>query len=259
MKILYWGHGPCLKNEKIRLHRHDFHQLEIILYGSRRCKSPEDDIVLRDGEAVIIPFNVAHRFYTPSDDLEYLSFKFSCDEEYVMPSRIYKVPNDPFINWIIKDFWELTRNKRYNSSPVYIELIHALFADLLEHLHRGNLLNSEAPLLREIRTAIFRYGARITVSTMAHELGMSVYKFRRKFKKIAASLPTGTISPNPQIFIKNEILALAYKNLQESNVSISEVSDMLHFCNVYTFSRFFKNSTGLSPTEFRRREGSSDK
>lgn len=253
MKLLYWGHGPCSKNEKIRQHRHDFNQLEVILYGSRRCKSPENDIFLRAGEAVFIPCNVEHHFYKVSDDLEYLSFKFSSDEGYAMPSQIFKVPNDPFINWIIKDFRELARNKLYNSSPVYIELIHALLADLVRHLQHGNLLNPEAPLLREIRTAILRYGARVNVNIIAQELGMNVYKFRRKFKQMISELPPDSIAPSPQIFIKNEILALAYKNLRESDFSIGEISDMLRFNNVYTFSRFIKNNTGLSPSSYRKK------
>ena len=260
MELLYWGHGPCFKNEKIRQHRHDFNQLEVILYGSRRCKSPEDDILLRDGEAVFIPFNVEHHFYKVSDDLEYLSFKFRSDEEYVMPSRIFKVPNDPFVNWIIKDFRELTRNKRYNSSPAYIELIHALFADLLKHLQHGNLLNPEVPLLREIRTAILRYGARVNVNIMAQELGMHVHTFRRQFKRMLQELPPGTIHCSSlQMLIKSELLAIACKHLCESNVKIGEISDMLRFNNVYTFSRFFKNSTGLTPTEFRQKEFSQNK
>lgn len=253
MEILFWGHGPRFKNEKFRLHKHDFTQIEIILSGSRRCKSPEDDILLRSGEAVIVPFNVEHYFYRPSDDLEYLSFKIRIGDEHTMPGRIFKLPGDPFVNWIINDLREIARNKRYNASPVYIELMYSLLNALINHLQSRNSLTPESPLLQEIRTIIIRYGARINVNLMAEELGMSVYKFRRQFKQMVRELPPGAINPSPQIFIKNEILTLAYKNLRESSVSIGELSDMLHFNNVYTFSRFFKNNAGLAPSEYRKK------
>lgn len=253
MEILFWGHGPRFQNEKIKEHKHDFTQIEIILKGSRRCKSLNDDILLRAGEALIVPFNVRHYFYDPSDDLEYLSFKFRINESYIMPSWAFKLPDDPFVNWIINDFREIARNKRYLASPAYIELMYSLLEALLKHLQRGNQLTPEPPLLQKIRTIIIRYGGRINVNLMAQELGMNVYKFRRQFKEMVRELPPGAINPSPQIFIKNEILALAYKYLRESRVSIGELSDMLHFNNVYTFSRFFKNSTGLSPSEYRKK------
>jgi len=48
------------------------------------------------------------------------------------------------------------------------------------------------------------------------------------------------------------LLAFACKHLRESDVGIGELSDMLHFNNVYTFSRFFKSKTGLSPSAYRK-------
>lgn len=253
MEVLFWGHGPRFQNEKIMEHKHDFAQIEIILSGSRRCKSPDDDIIMRGGEALMVPFNVEHYFYKPSDDLEYLSFKFRVSEEYVMPRHIFKLPHDPFIDWIIKDFREIARNKRYNSSPAYIELMYSLLEALLKHLQNSNRLSPESPLLLAMRTIITKYGARINVNLMAQELNMNVYKFRRQFKRMADDLPPGSISSSPQIFIKNELLVLACNNLRESSVGIGELSDMLHFNNVYTFSRFFKNNTGLSPSEYRKK------
>ena len=53
--------------------------------------------------------------------------------------------------------------------------------------------------------------------------------------------------------IKSELLAMACKYLRESNVKIGEISDMLHFNNVYTFSRFIKNNTGLSHNSYRKK------
>lgn len=253
MEILFWGHGPGRKNEKIALHKHGFTQIEIMLNGRRRCKNAEDDIQLTAGEIIVVPMNVEHCFFEHSSDLEYLSFKIQSDEEYSMPSRLFKVSNDLFVHWVINNFREIIRNHKYSVSPASFEIMHVLLSALMEHLKVNNQLRPEPPLLHEIRQNIARYGARCNVNVLAEELGMNVYKFRRKFRKAMLELAPGARFSSPQQFIKNELLSSAIKHLCGSDVSIGELSDMLHFNNVYTFSRFFKNNTGLAPGAYRKK------
>ena len=254
MELLFWGHGPSDKNEKIQLHKHTFIQIEIILNGIRRCWNSEDDILLKAGEAVLVPVNVEHSFTNQSDDLEYLSFKIRIDEESTFSHRIFKIFRDPFVDWIIKDFRELAHNKRYNSSPVYTELMHALLGALLTHLNQSNSCVPENTMLLTIRKCIIKYGAKCNVGVLADELNMNIYKLRREFKRIMRELPAGGIRySSPQMLIKSELLAVAFKHLRESNVKVGAISDMLHFNNLYTFSRFIKNNTGLSPNNYRKK------
>lgn len=254
MELLFWGHGPRNKSEKILPHKHGFTQIEIVLNGLRRCKNDVDDILLKPGEAIIVPFNVEHSFTDKSDDLEYLSFKIRIDEEYALPHRIFKIFRDPFVDWIIEDFRKLAHNKRYNSSPLYMELMHTLLEALLTHLNKNNLLAPENTMLQEIRKNIIKYGAKCNVSTLADELMMNIYKFRREFKRVMRELPPEAMRyGSPQMLIKSELLAMACKYLRESNVKIGEISGMLRFNNVYTFSRFIKNNTGLSPSSYRKK------
>lgn len=228
--------------------------MEIILNGFSRCKNTEDDIFLEAGDAVIVPFNIEHSFLNRSDDIEYLSFKFKIDEEYCLPKRIYKLSHDPFVDWIIKDFRELARNKRYKSSPLYMELMHALLEALLDHLNRSKALVPENTLLLSIREKILKFGAKCNVNTLAEHLNVSVYKLRRDFKKAMRELPSGSIRCSSlQMLIKNELLTIACKYLLESEANIGDLADMLHFNNVYTFSRFIKNHTGLSPNNYRKK------
>ena len=252
MKILFWGYGPRRKNEKIALHKHGFTQIEIILNGRRRCKNAEDDVQLVSGEIIVVPMNVEHCFFEHSSDLEYLSFKLQTDEEYSMGSRLFKIPNDPFVSWVVNNFREIINSQKYNTTPTYLEIMHALLSALLTHLKAHNDLSPEPPLLHIIRQQIARQGARCNVNVLAEEMNMNVYKLRRKFKRAMQDLPLAARYESPQQFIKNELLALACKHLQASSVSIGELSDMLNFNNVYTFSRFFKNNTGLSPSQYRQ-------
>ena len=58
---------------------------------------------------------------------------------------------------------------------------------------------------------------------------------------------------NPSDFMKNELTKIAANHLLESNISIGEIAEMLWFTNIYTFSRYFKNNTGYSPSEYRKK------
>jgi AraC-like DNA-binding protein len=57
--------------------------------------------------------------------------------------------------------------------------------------------------------------------------------------------------PSPLHFIHERILAEAKRMLLYSNKNAKEISDILGFEDMATFSRFFKRTSGLSITEFR--------
>lgn len=51
--------------------------------------------------------------------------------------------------------------------------------------------------------------------------------------------------------INESIISRAKYLMQQSDLSLKEISDMLHFVDQSSFGRFFKANTGLSPTEYR--------
>ena len=48
-------------------------------------------------------------------------------------------------------------------------------------------------------------------------------------------------------------IARAIDLIEESDKSISEIAETCGFQNLYYFSRYFKKTTGISPTDFRRK------
>ena len=56
----------------------------------------------------------------------------------------------------------------------------------------------------------------------------------------------------PNRYIVNQKITYAKKLLKNSNLPISQVSNMCGFCDVYYFSSLFKKETGCSPSEFRK-------
>ena len=84
----------------------------------------------------------------------------------------------------------------------------------------------------------------INIDEICAAVHMSKYHFCRQFKK-----HTGMTVMN---YILNTRIVLAKHMLTNAKVSVTEVSESCGFSSVSYFSSAFKNSTGLTPREFRK-------
>lgn len=83
------------------------------------------------------------------------------------------------------------------------------------------------------------------VAEMAQLAGMGKELFVKNFR-----LDTGC---SPKRFLHRLRIRQAEQRLLGSELTVKEVAEELGFCNEFYFSRFFKKHTGVSPTQFRRR------
>ena len=257
IELLYWSVGPAARNEKILLHRHDYCQLEVILQGRRQCcLSARQTLELAGGDAVFIPAGAVHGFApAPTDDLKYLSFKFRTGElDIVLPETPLSIKHDFMTDFLINNFRQLVLNNNITGSPLYWELTGSLLDILIRHILQEHRSDPEPELLKQMREQVFRYGARCTVNSTAESLGMTLPQLRNNFRKAMRALPPEAVHySRPAGFIAAELTSIAARHLQESNLDITKIADLLQFNNIYTFSRFFKHNTGLSPQSYRKK------
>lgn len=81
----------------------------------------------------------------------------------------------------------------------------------------------------------------------ADQMNMSIKTLSRKVKQ-KLNVSFGEL-------IKNEVIASSKKRLM-AGMSVKEVSKELHFEEANHFTRFFKNATGITPTEFQKKYNS---
>ena len=74
--------------------------------------------------------------------------------------------------------------------------------------------------------------------------GLSSGGFRRLFKQ--------QMGKTPKEYILDIKLATAKRLLEESNRTVAEISEIIHFETTAYFCRFFKSKTGLTPSEYRK-------
>lgn len=258
IELLYWSIGPAVRNEKILLHQHDYCQLEVILQGHRQCRvSGGKRLDLSNGDAVFIPSGTSHGFAPAAvEDLKYMSFKFNIDRpDILLPEMPLVIKHDFMTDFLINNFKELVLNNNHVAgSPLYLELISGLLDILIKHILQEHRSDAEPELLKKMREHIFRHGAAATVNSTAETLGMTLTQLRNFFRKVMQSLPDDAVHySRPAGFIAAELTGIAARHLRESDLEITRIAELLKFNNIYTFSRFFKHNTGLSPQSYRKK------
>lgn len=83
-----------------------------------------------------------------------------------------------------------------------------------------------------------------TVAEIAEFAGLSEVHIRRIFKN--------SVNCSPIAYINYLKIEKAKNLLRSSNYSIAETAESVGINDPYYFSRFFKKSTGMSPTDYRR-------
>ncbi len=84
-----------------------------------------------------------------------------------------------------------------------------------------------------------------TLESMANFCGYSESRFSALYRDIYKISPMADLI---SIRLESAKLMLTY-----SNLAISEIAEAVGFSSVYYFSKYFKKSTGLSPSEYKKR------
>lgn len=119
------------------------------------------------------------------------------------------------------------------------------FASRVRHAHASGTLSKEIQSCCEY--VKFHTESRLTVEGLADRLGYAKYYLTKKFKK-----ETGQ---NLRDYIRMQKVERAKFLLQNSQISIQQISDLLCFSSCSYFSVVFRKLTGLSPQEYRNTNG----
>ncbi len=101
-------------------------------------------------------------------------------------------------------------------------------------------LEQSLRLLGELRGAAW-----LTPQAVAREVGLSYENFRKRFVALTGE--------SPGRYQKRRRLERAGAAIYQGKQSLKEIADELGFCDVFHFSKAFKQVMGLTPSEYRQK------
>ena len=127
---------------------------------------------------------------------------------------------------------------------VHLELSVYIYKILTKLSIEQNLYSASS---RIAHAASFKINTRlysnIKVKEIAEELFVSENYLIEEYKRVYGKTPLQDLNEKRIEIIKNL--------LKNTDMSISDISRKLHFNNEHYFSTFFKNHTGMTPTQYR--------
>ncbi|MBO5222574.1 MAG: AraC family transcriptional regulator [Clostridia bacterium] len=125
-----------------------------------------------------------------------------------------------------------------------------LFLELVQKIHdelRRRNKNGRAPSpAEEIRRYIDSLSdGDVSLNRLCGEFHFSKQYLIRIFK--------ARYSTSPHEYILNRRVVIAQSLLKKTNLSVKEISEQLHFCDISYFTDFFRRRTGQTPSEYRKK------
>ncbi|MEF9991761.1 MAG: AraC family transcriptional regulator [Romboutsia sp.] len=231
---------------------HPYWELTYVDIGILSTSVDGEEFELKQGDLIFYAPNQFHKQSTlENNSSSYLTLNFNMNFSYeeLLANKIFTLKRDTH-SIVTKLIHELSSDNIYSSdlSLCYLkELIiqtlrseNSYFqskpATYMQQSYENSLLDE---ILKYIKTNV---DEKLTVESLCKQFCMSSSTLHSLFKK------------NLDITVKNHINELKLDKSKEliknSTYTISEISEILGFSSIHYFSKKFKSSFGISPTEY---------
>lgn len=248
------------KRDFVPLHFHNEIEFLFISSGKVEIVAGNDTYVCNEGDMVIIDPLVQHSFkkYTQDSEIKGLVFDLKVVEPILSTYgythcfdnlKSVLILNSKKINtFLINEISiidELIKKENLNRLEIigHITLIIAELANI-GLIFEDEILDSQSRIAQAIDYINSNYSNKIYVSDLSSLVNMSVNNFIRIFKK--------TTSKTPTQYINNFRIRKAIQMLTTTDFTIEKISEETGFNSVQYFTKTFKNTLGLSPTDYRK-------
>lgn len=243
-----WNNGRVLQE----------YQVNYITEGEGLMETREGSYHIREGSVIMLKPNVWHR-YRPLKNTgwteHYVGFMGASASAMMMSAALLRdtpvvqVGLHENIIRIIQDIENLVKTER----PGYQQISSGLLIQLLGHIislkKNENFRHGQVEKSIQKACLIIREhpSDNLKIEELAEQVNLNYSIFRKAFKRY-----TGL---SPMQYHSTLRLKQATHLLTNTDMSIKEISFDLGFCSVFYFSKLFKEKTGMTPGEFRKKNG----
>ena len=226
----------------------------ICLSGEGRLIVKNGVCELSEGQGILImPFQQHHRIPFLNHKVEYLLIRFNMEHadflEELDSTRFYL--NDA-ARGFLNSFIESYQKGEETNSPAE-KCACALYLLQLLNSVRGTTMDSMMPsgmparFMAVCKSLLATGSDYSNISEIAASLGITPNYLSIYFKKVSGRTPSSMKVIYQKL--RSEQLLL------NTSLSIGKIASELNFGSIYSFSRFFKHHSGLSPSQYRAKFG----
>ena len=224
------------------MHKHN--DIEIAFYQNTKgiVRTPDKDYPFLPGDTVIIPPGVYHSSYTDTElDAIYLKGNFNLLFHLSTPMVVEDNRNNEGCQLVT-----LLYNNRFSNREYLLSLCDAFIHFLaLKIDFKDETEKTVNGLIEEFTRLSFEPD--LNPSEILRKSGYAEDYIRSKFKKVTGKTPTAFIT---DIRINHACFLMeTYGN----SLNFSEIAEASGYTDYVYFSKRFKEVTGVSPREYRRR------
>jgi AraC family transcriptional activator of pobA len=248
-------------------YRSNYYKIGICLRGNARLNVNLETYDIGPGSLMLLSPYVIKQWPSFSEDFDGLSIFFT--QEFISAGSSLNLESFTFFGRDAKHVFQLT--------PAQAESIAALLHNIGQkyeapHAYREEILRSlihillheTAPIYSQqhvsakaiqTRSQVIAAGFKQLVNThYATERSLAFYadKLCITPKHLAETVKEAT-GKRAVEWLAEAVVLEAHVLLQNPALTIAQVADTLHFTDQSTFSRFFRNNTGVSPAAYRQR------
>ena len=176
-------------------------------------------------------------------------------DSYELPKKenVFFTGVSPDYPWIYNQIIRELQVQRVNYEDVIKLFMHHIFLTISRYIKEGKQAKNET--ISDIERAVHyfneNYNKPISIEQYAQEHLMSVNWFIHSFKEV--------MNVPPMQYIVSLRIAAAKGYLENSDKNINEISNIVGYENALYFSRLFKKYTGMTPSEYKKKNKSSSK
>jgi len=253
-------------NEDYPLHRHDFYELVTIEGGSGIHRYGGTEAPLSPGTVFVIKPNDDHGFYETKNlrltniimygrdmlnllrDLKSMA-GFQC--LFVMDRGSHRLSAAELVkaSSLLEEMYREHSSRR----PAYQARLKSLFLELAvlimrSYDNREHISDDPSARLGQALAYMERdFYREITIPEIAQRANISPRQFQRTFSRL--------YGVSPIQYLLNLRVQAACSHLSNTDAPIGEIGELCGFGDSNYFSRQFRRATGLSPREYRRKNG----
>lgn len=248
-------------------HTHDYHEMEIILSGTAINSINDKSFPIGPGNVFIVGKGATHEI-SQIDQLELYNLGFNSSAIRNIGTDLLQLPGfhalflmeqlcDPDMRCLKLEDKELKKVNRI-LDEMYDEYTQSLpgchtallgdFSKLIVLLSRNYSKSIPEKETWQMASALAKmeqnYADPISITDLANSVYLSERHFRRQFEKF--------YQQTPKAYLTNIRLQAALRLLYRKETSITDTALSCGFSDCNHFSRVFRQSFGLSPTEYRK-------